>query len=195
MTKLFLEGDKFIGKSTLLKKIVTDANLSISGFYVRRRLNDQGQIVGFELRAAKELLEDKSSLKDVPDYCFIQTENGKRTWNLNVFETFGLELLKEAKAGVAEIILLDEIGGIELLAKNFTQELLTVMQYPKKILGVFKSEANYQRQKQHTREKLEVGKQRAILRREICKDKGQIVMLNNDNFQLVEKQLVDFLSN
>lgn len=195
MTKFFLEGDKFIGKSTLLKEMIVEANLSIGGFYVRRSIDEQGQIVGFELRAAKELLEDKSTLKEVPDHCFIQTENGKRTRNLKVFETFGLDLLREAKTGVAEIILLDEVGGVELLAKNFTQELLTVMQYPRKILGVFKSEVNYQRQKQHTKDQLEVGQQRAIVRQEICKNKGQIVTLNNDNFQLVQKQLIDFLNN
>ncbi|ALS01126.1 hypothetical protein ATZ33_07015 [Enterococcus silesiacus] len=195
MTKFFLEGDKLIGKSTLLKEVILAGNFSVSGFYVKRQINDQGEIVGFELREAKELLEDQPDLQEVPEHCFIQTENGKRTRNLKVFETFGLELLKEAQLSAAEIILLDEIGGVELLAKSFREALLAVMRQPKKIIGVFKSEANYQRQKQQMREKLEIDWQRVALKQEICKDKGQIVTLNGNNFQVVQKQLSGFLNN
>lgn len=193
MKNFFLEGDKFVGKSTLLKETILATNVSISGFYVERRINEQGKIVGFELRAAKEWRQENPNTDSIDEHCFIQTEHGKRTRNLKVFETYGKKLLDEAKKGTADIILLDEIGGIELLSQPFMTELLTVIQQPKKILGVYKSEANYQRQKQHTLERLEVDRQRKELKQTIITNGGQIVALNKHNSKDIKKQLINFL--
>lgn len=193
MKNFFLEGDKFVGKSTLLQEAIRAAGKSISGFYVKRRIDEQGQIVGFELRAAKELLQKEANLEPIDEHCFIQTENGKRTRNLQVFETWGKFLLEEAKTNSADLILLDEIGGIELLSQSFTNELLTTIQQPQKIVGVFKSDVNYQRQKKHTIEKLEIGRQRAQLKQTILKNEGQILALNEYNFAEIKKQLSEFL--
>ncbi|OTN89975.1 hypothetical protein A5819_002473 [Enterococcus sp. 7E2_DIV0204] len=193
MKNFFLEGDKFVGKSTLLQEVIRATGKSISGFYVKRRIGEQGQIVGFELRAAKELLQKEANLEPIDEHCFIQTENGKRTRNLQVFETWGKFLLEEAKTYSADLILLDEIGGIELLSQSFTNELLTMIQQPQKIVGVFKSDVNYQRQKKHTIEKLEIGRQRAQLKQTILKNEGQILALNEHNFAEIKMQLSEFL--
>ncbi|WP_430601916.1 hypothetical protein IGJ02_002051 [Enterococcus sp. DIV0724b] len=193
MNNFFLEGDKFIGKSTLLREVIMATGKSVSGFYVNRRINDQGHIVGFELRAAKEWGQQTPDMTPIADHCFIHTEKGRRTRNLQVFETFGKALLKEAKNDTADIILLDEIGGIELLSSPFKVELLTLIQQPKKILGVFKSEENYHKQKKYTLEKLEIGQQRVMLRQEILKENGQILKLNEHNYSIVKNQLLKFL--
>ena len=193
MKNFFLEGDKFVGKSTLLQEIIRDVEKSISGFYVKRRMDEQGQIVGFELRAAKELLQKEANLETIDEHCFIQTENGKRIRNLQVFETWGKALLEEVKTNPTDFILLDEIGGIELLSQKFTNELLTTLQQPQKIVGVFKSDINYQRQKQHTVETLEIERQRAQLKQTILKNEGQILALNEHNFAEIKKQLSEFL--
>lgn len=193
MKNFFLEGDKFVGKSTLLQEVIRAAGKSISGFYVKRRMDEQGQIVGFELRAAKELLQKEANLEPIDEHCFIQTESGKRIRNLQVFETWGMALLEEAKTNPTDFILLDEIGGIELLSQKFTNELLTTLQQPQKIVGVFKSDINYQRQKKHTVEALEIGRQRAQLKQTILKNEGQILALNEHNFAEIKKQLSEFL--
>lgn len=193
MKNFFLEGDKFVGKSTLLQEVIRAAGKSISGFYVKRRMDEQGQIVGFELRAAKELLQKEANLEPIDEHCFIQTESGKRIRNLQVFETWGMALLEEAKTNPTDFILLDEIGGIELLSQKFTNELLTTLQQPQKIVEVFKSDINYQRQKKHTVEALEIGRQRAQLKQTILKNEGQILALNEHNFAEIKKQLSEFL--
>lgn len=193
MKNLFLEGDKFIGKSTLLKEVILATGRSVSGFYVERRINNLGQIVGFELRSAKEWLQQNPDRTPIDDHCFIQTKDGRRTRNLQVFETFGKALLEEAKSRSADIILLDEIGGIELLSKSFTDELLVTIEQPKKIMGVFKSEANYQRQKRHTLEKVEIDQQRMQLRQEIIENDGQILPLTEEIVEESKKRLIEFL--
>jgi nucleoside-triphosphatase THEP1 len=46
MKQLFLEGDKFIGKSTLLQTILKEMALPVSGFYVERRRDEQKKSLG-----------------------------------------------------------------------------------------------------------------------------------------------------
>ncbi|WP_430606469.1 hypothetical protein IGJ55_002161 [Enterococcus sp. AZ170] len=192
MNSLFLEGNKFIGKSTLLQKVLRLTCSSVNGFYVNRIINDGGQIIAFELRAAKELLQQKAEMKTITEHCFIQTREGKRIRNLFVFETFGIELLKEIKKVPADVVLLDEIGGIELLSEPFLAELLAVVRHSNKIVGVFKSERNYQHQKQLTIEKLEVNEQRVLLKREIYRNQGQLVELKENNLHLIKKRISRF---
>ncbi|EOH98845.1 hypothetical protein UAY_02114 [Enterococcus moraviensis ATCC BAA-383] len=191
MNNFFLEGNKFIGKSTLLREAIRATNSSVSGFYVERNVNSKGQIIGFELRDAKELIQEKPNKTPNLDHLFIQTKNGKQTRNLNVFDTFGKRLVEEAKNSQADVILLDEIGGIELLSKPFTTALSLLIQQPRKVIGVYKSESNYQ--KQHMRQSFEVEHQRKVLRQTILKDEGQLVALNRENYFSVKKQLIEFL--
>lgn len=193
MKNFFLEGEKFVGKSTLIQTELREAQVSIGGFYVKRRQNESGQIMGFELRAAKELMQNSTAYGSIDEHCFIQTIDGKKLWNIGVFETFGQKLLREAMSNDVEIILLDEIGGIELLSKPFVQELLTVMRQSKKIVGVFKSEENYQTQKKQASEPLEIDRQREQLKHAILNNGGQLLTLDQQNKALIERQFMTFL--
>lgn len=144
------------------------------------------------MKAASELSVSTNSLENVDHHCFIQTKDGKRSRNLAVFEEFGCELLRKARQS-GQIILLDEIGGVELLSDRFTKELHTTIQQVPKILGVFKSEKNYQRQKQHTVEKLEISHQRESLKQEIFKADGEIIPFTHENQDSLETRLRLFL--
>ncbi|MCA5011895.1 MULTISPECIES: nucleoside-triphosphatase [unclassified Enterococcus] len=192
MRHFFLQGDKFIGKSTMLQKVLQEMAIPVGGFYVERRWDALGNITGFELRAAMELSTSVKLSQSNEDHYFIYTKDGKRYHNLTVFEEFGCELLRKARRS-EQVILLDEIGGIELLSDKFTKELLTTIQRSKKILGVFKSEKNYQNQKQHTLEKLEISHQRELLKQEIIKANGKIMSLTRENQHSLEAKLRLFL--
>ncbi|MTD38114.1 hypothetical protein GIX45_05585 [Erwinia sp. CPCC 100877] len=189
MTHFFLEGERFGGKSTLLQQCIREANLTVNGFYVKRIIED-GAIQGFELRDARELLGQRSITKK--EQWFIKEIDGKRRRNLTVFEDFGCTLLKEARTATCDLLLLDEIGGIELLVPTFTKELIQTLKRPIKIVGVFKSEKNYRHQKAHIREDFNLAEQRAIVRKQLEAD-GQILELTQDNYFLIEKQLRAFL--
>lgn len=189
MTHFFLEGDRFGGKSTLLQKCIRDAGLTVSGFYVKRNISE-GTVKGFELRSACELQGDRSLVE--MDQWFIKEIDGKRSRNLAVFENYGCTLLRAAQTAACDLLLLDEIGGIELLVPIFTQELLQTLKRPIKIVGVFKSEKNYRYQKAHMAGGLTIEKQRALLRARLEED-GQILELTKDNYSMIEEQLQDFL--
>lgn len=192
MEKIFLEGDSFIGKSTLLRKCLEKEDISVAGFYVERRLNSMKEIIGFELKNVKELMWKKTSFP-IDSNCFIWSEKGKKIRRLEVFETFGVQLLEEAINSSTDIILLDEIGGIELLSARFYQNLLALIQQPRKIIGVYKSENNYQRQKKMAVEKFNIDVQREHLRNQICQNKGKIVELTEENSVYVENMLSQIL--
>ncbi|MBP2097934.1 nucleoside-triphosphatase [Enterococcus rivorum] len=193
MEKFFFEGDKFIGKSTLLKKCLRYSDYSISGFYVDRLLNEKAEITGFVLRDAKALFKTEFGQEDCKEHCFLKIENGQRIRNLAVFEHFGTQLLQEAQSNKSEIVLLDEIGGMELLIPNFTGELMELMTQRRKILGVFKSDKNYQRQRRNSLEKLNINDQRQKLREQIYLHNGDILELTEKNRNQCEKKLQDFL--
>ena len=53
---------------------------------------------------------------------FIEKMNGEFKIKLDVFENKGLAIIKKAKVSNKKIILLDEVGGIELLSETFKKK-------------------------------------------------------------------------
>ena len=193
MKNFFLEGDKFVGKSTLIQQVIKDMKIPVDGFYVNRMINEQQEIVGFELRSASELSLVQNEISERKEHCFIVNKNGEKRRDLTVFDGFGRKLL--SKASISEnIILLDEIGGVELLSDSFAEDLYQIFKLPKKIIGVFKSEKNYQNQKLHTSKKLEITQKREHLKKVILESDGEIMTLTQKNRQLIQEKLRYFLT-
>lgn len=192
MEKLFLEGDRFVGKSTLLKKHLKRLSLSVEGFYVERRIDKTNRVIGFELRDAQEI---KSGYVAPPNdaHCFIWNNHGKRMRRLEVFEQFGIELLDKAMKSSADIILLDEIGGIELLSDSFSQQLFSLLRQSRRIIGVYKSKTNYQCQKQNVLGKITIDQQRKELEKIILQNDCEIVKLTQGNMYEIDKLLCGYL--
>lgn len=191
MKKLFLEGDRFVGKSTLLKKYLMYLPLSVEGFYVERRFDETGRITGFELRDAQEMKSENIAPPNNA-HCFIWNEDGKRTRHLEVFEQFGVSLLNRALQSSADIILLDEIGGIELLSDVFSKQLFSLLKQSKRIVGVYKSEKNYQHQKQNTLGEVTIDQQRKKLEKIILQNDGEIVKLTQENKYEIDRLLFEY---
>ncbi|WP_265457229.1 nucleoside-triphosphatase [Enterococcus sp. HY326] len=187
MANFFLEGPKFSGKSTLLQTLL-QTNGAFSGFYVERWLDNRGQIVAFELRDAAFL---QAALPPIPEHFFI-IRQPQPQWQTAVFEKFGCRLLEQAQAS-ENLILLDEIGGIELLAPNFMKQLLAILQGSQKIVGVFKSEKNYQEQRQRLAIPSELDEKRATVKEAIQKQ-GQIHHFDSETAAKVNAKLIDFLA-
>ena len=192
MKTVFLEGDKGIGKSTLWQQLLKELHLSVNGFYVRRIVDEEKKMTAYELKAASELSSVNSRLSVKKEHIFIENREGKQRRNLTVFAGFGCQLLDDACAS-NKIILLDEIGGVELLAESFVERLSEVFNQPQKIIGVFKSEKNYQHQKLHALNKLEIDHQRNQLKQAILHSDGKLITLTEQNYQTVENELRDFL--
>ena len=152
MNNLFIEGPIQTGKSTLIRKVLREAfgpSLEgVAGFTSQRLTDADGQLLGFRLAPADAALTVICE-PAAADNVFKQfTPTGTRV-DMSVFETAGIrymdEALEAAKAGQAQIILLDEIGGHELASDAFRLKLYQLLDSEFPCVGVVKSPDNTRR--------------------------------------------------
>ena len=152
MNNLFIEGPIQTGKSTLIRKVLRKffgpSLEGVAGFTSQRLTDADGELLGFRLAPADAALTvvcDPAAADNVFKHF---TPTGTRV-DMSVFETAGIrymdEALEAAKAGQAQIILLDEIGGHELASDAFRQKLYQVLDSEYLCVGVVKSPANTRR--------------------------------------------------
>ena len=150
MNNLFLEGPIQTGKSTLIREILK-THKSVGGFTVQRMnfpTKGEEKRTGFRLMAADAPIKahtcvtttDKNLLASDGVFKLVGPEGSKV--NLDVFETKGVELLKQAlkdaKAGKISLVLLDEIGGHEMVCKKFCKALNELLDSDIPCIGVIK---------------------------------------------------------
>ena len=152
MNNLFIEGPIQTGKSTLIRKVLREffgpSLEGVAGFTSQRLTDADGELLGFRLAPADAALTvvcDPAAADNVFKHF---TPTGTRV-DMSVFETAGIrymdEALEAAKAGQAQIILLDEIGGHELASDAFRRKLYQVLDSEYPCVGVIKSPANTKR--------------------------------------------------
>lgn len=124
MKRLFLTGDMGCGKSTAIARALGDRLGRCGGFLTQRVYDDQGVLQGFRICST-----DGSESMD-----FLVFIDGKPMIFPVSFETLGVKLLK------GQALVLDEIGGVELLCPRFTAALYAVLESGVPILGVLKGE-------------------------------------------------------
>jgi len=152
MNNLFIEGPIQTGKSMLIRNTLKERfgpDLDgVYGFTSQRLTAPDGRLLGFRLApadAALSVICDPSAADNVFKWF---TPNGPQV-DLRVFETAGIrymdEALSAAKAGHAELILLDEIGGHELASEAFRLKLYDLLDSEYPCVGVIKSTENTRR--------------------------------------------------
>lgn len=116
------------------------------GFFVQRifigseyaafRLCPVDSFPGYELDCHVETLEGLENL-------FLYSISGNN-WqrNLEVFEKAGLDCLEKGLRNNKKLILMDELGGVELDSKVFREKVKEVISAEMPVLGVVKSPAN-----------------------------------------------------
>lgn len=122
---LFLTGSMGCGKSTAIAKAVGQKLPGFGGFLTKRILDSDGYARSFYLESP-----DGSTRKT-----FLDFSSGKPKAHLEVFQDLGVSFL------TGDILILDEIGGIELLCPEFTAALEAVLASDVPILGVMKGKA------------------------------------------------------
>ena len=158
MNNVFIEGPVQTGKSTLLRKLLQEKCgpelEGISGFTSQRVTDDDGNLLGFRLAPANADLSIALDSFDVGDISEIDhvfkyfTPDGPHV-NMEVFERAGIrymdEALNNAKAGLTNVILLDEIGGHELASDAFRSKLYELLDSEYPCVGVIKAPDNTRR--------------------------------------------------
>lgn len=127
---LFLTGDKQVGKSTLLRKLIERTGLECSGFETQAfYLNNERR--GFTLHGRV----------DMPPYendciCCARIEEKRSVPVLPVFDENGSKMLQISRSASAPFILMDELGRLERQAETFIREIYACLDSSKRVLGV-----------------------------------------------------------
>lgn len=135
---LFLEGPVKTGKSTFLRNCLHIYMDRIGGFSCQRLWQD-GSPCGYRLTPADETALDAEFSPDLSGIFTCHTNQVSKK-DPSVFETLGVSLLEEAEK--KDLILLDEIGGSELLVPDFRKTLYRILNGPVPCIGVLKLPAS-----------------------------------------------------
>ncbi len=138
MRHLLLEGPSGVGKTTLLLNRLGSLRKEAGGFVTQRMEDEAGVTRGFCLTAAKSA--DTSHIPYREDRPGVFLKCGEKVPAGKVFLSTGMELLKNAED--CPFILLDEIGGVELLEPVFFFRLTELFSKNTPCIGVLKSTKN-----------------------------------------------------
>jgi len=129
---IFLTGERRVGKSTLLNKLLDGSSFSVAGFKTLPHFSGDERD-GFYFQS---MLNGEADLN-----ChFISRKTSQNAW-LSVTETFenqGVENLKKSLKAKPDIILMDELGFLESQALNFQKHVKQCLDSTIPVLGVIK---------------------------------------------------------
>ncbi|UCE19989.1 MAG: NTPase [Gemmatimonadota bacterium] len=128
MKNILLTGVPGIGKTTVIEKILSEISLNIGGFYTR------------ELRRGKVRIGFRIVTPDGHEGILAHTDCespwrvGKYGVNVREMERVGVAALDQALQE-RDLIVMDEIGKMELFSKRFQHAVLRCLRSEKRVLG------------------------------------------------------------
>lgn len=148
MGKLFLEGPRGIGKTSLILQQLQQSSCKAVGFVSVRLLDDDGDTVGFAVHSCNGLQSTTMHYQDPavdPNRIFLSGSNHMRRVHLSAFENIEEFLIGYQEA---DVVIMDELGGIELQLPSVYQIISTILTSHCRCIGTIKSIANYDGMKQ-----------------------------------------------
>jgi nucleoside-triphosphatase len=132
--KLLLTGPPGVGKTTVIQKVLFGMEIPAGGFYtqeMREKGLRQGRRIGFSLRT----LDGKRGVLAHIEYQGSHRV-GRYGVDIALFETLALHALERALQ-TKKIIVIDEIGRMELFSRRFQDMVLRILdQAERHLLGV-----------------------------------------------------------
>lgn len=126
---ILLTGKPRTGKTTLLKRIIKGLKFSCGGFYTEEIVKDN-QRVGFKIKTLdgeEGILAEKHRKS--------RFRLGKYGINLEDLEGIGVKAIEEALK-TKQIVVIDEIGKMELFSRRFKNAVLKTLDSGKRLIGV-----------------------------------------------------------
>jgi len=146
MTKhLFITGKRLSGKSSLIQKCLWPY-LEVTGGFFIQRVFSSGEYAAFRMIPLHTGEPYRLNMEDGStnlDNVIVAREAGG-CWHSypQIFETTGVECIKETLRSGRKILLLDELGHIEMEATYFQKEVFRALDSPVHVLGVLKDGTN-----------------------------------------------------
>ncbi len=127
-TNILLTGQPGSGKTTLIKKVLQKAEFTAGGF-LSNEMRRGNQRVGFTI----DTLEGRRGILAHID---LDTEHriGKYYVDIDSLNAVGVTALRTAREE-SEVVVIDEIGKMELLSEEFRQVLKELLSSTKPVLG------------------------------------------------------------
>ncbi len=132
---LFITGKPGCGKTTLIKEILKKLKSKVSGFYTEE-IKEKGKRIGFKIKTLdkKEGILAHINLKS-------KYQLGKYKVNLKDLEEIGVLAIERA-IKEKKIVLIDEIGKMELFSEKFKSAVLKALNSENKVLGTIMLKKN-----------------------------------------------------
>lgn len=134
--RLFLTGPSGIGKSTIIRQALGPALAYAGGFVTERVSDGEGRLLGYELLPAAAAMSGTA----YQSWRFLDYSGSVPAKDNEVFRNQGVRLLQEAE--YYPFVLLDEIGGFEMLIPQFRNALAELLNSEQPIIGVLKEAEN-----------------------------------------------------
>lgn len=145
MKNLFITGSIGIGKSSVIRNVILPYINDIGGYYVQR-LFVEDKCKGFCLCFISDNQEYvlKKDIKSIDDeqMAFLINKGKRWIFNNGVFERYAVNSLENDLCKKNRLLLLDEVGGMELLCPRFKEKLYEILDSDLPCLGVIKSDVN-----------------------------------------------------
>jgi nucleoside-triphosphatase THEP1 len=125
---IFLTGEKGVGKSTIIRKLLDGYKGTIAGFFTVRTNEVYHDRYSVHLLAAGGM--DKPSEENLLFFCGVPFDEGKT----NRFNNLGCKALEGCMG--AELIVMDELGPNEGNATEFCQAVMNVLNGDVPVIGV-----------------------------------------------------------
>ncbi|MBN2018392.1 MAG: NTPase [Candidatus Cloacimonetes bacterium] len=128
---ILITGYPGVGKTTFINKITKQLSCKIAGFYTHEMM-EQGRRTGFYITDFEGNQMVMASEKSDSPY-----RVNKYGLNIDAFEKIGIPALEQALTN-ADLIVIDEIGRMEMFSQTFCDKLRQVFDSDKPLLATIK---------------------------------------------------------
>ncbi len=169
ITNIFITGAPGVGKTTLIHTLLKELSVPAGGFYTQEMRNSKGTRTGFKICTLNNQEGVLAAVNLSSRY-----RVGKYGVNLQDFERIGVTSIVKALAE-SHLIVIDEVGKMELFSRQFQNILLKVLDSPKTLLGTIMLRDN------------------AFTRNIKKRDDTVVVNLTRNNFETVKERVKTYL--
>lgn len=139
---IFLQGPSGIGKSTILREALAPFIAITAGFAVQRLTEESGETAFRAVCFEGSFPPLEAAYRPGLNGVFVAPG---RKLNVTALEEVILQVGQQTQQHSHKLILLDEIGGVELASPIFAGALERLLSCGKPCFGVFKSRENFER--------------------------------------------------
>jgi len=126
---ILITGNAGVGKTTLIQSIISKLNVSAGGFYTAEVRDENGKRWGFKIISLDGQESVLASVEIISHH-----KVGKYGVDVAAMDRVGVPAVRSA-LNDSEIIVIDEIGRMELASKQFRNVIAQALDSPKPVLG------------------------------------------------------------